>query len=87
MVDSKKLGAKMKHTPVICGAIYEKDMRGATYHVLCISTKVDPAGNVQGVFCIFGLANERLTEGSEPMDEYVLISSPVFEKKRKRKAS
>ncbi len=77
----------MKHTPVICGAVYEKEMRGATYHALCISVKVDAAGNTHGVFCIYGLANERLTEGSEPMDEFTLISSPVFEKTRKRKAS
>lgn len=76
-----------QHTPVICGAIYTKEMRGATYHALCISTKISPTGAVQGVFCIFGLANERLTEGTEPMDEFTLISSPVFEKKKRRKAS
>ena len=77
----------MAHTPIICGAIYEKEMRGATYHALCVSVKVDINGAVHGVLSIYGLANERLTEGTEPMDEYTLISSPVFEKKRKRRAS
>jgi len=75
------------HTQVVCGAVYEKEIRGVVHHVLCVATRFDANGKTVGNFHVFGFALERLTEGSEQMDELTLVASPVFEKRRKRKAS
>ena len=75
------------HTPLICGAVYEKEVRGVTHHALCVATRFEPNGKIVGNMHVFGFAMERIQEGTEQADEFVLISSPVFEKKKKRKAS
>ncbi len=76
----------MIHTRIICGAVYEKSVRGVPHHALCDATRVE-ADKVFGNMHVFGFAMERVQEGTEAADEFTLIASPVFEKRRKRKAS
>lgn len=75
------------HTPIICGAVYEKEIRGVVHHSLCVAVRLDANNKTVGNLHVFGFALERLTEGTEAMDEFTLIASPIFEKRRKRKAS
>jgi len=77
----------LSHTPVICGAVYEKEIRGVTHHSLCVASRLDINGKTVGSFHVFGFALERHVEGTESMDEFTIVASPVFEKRRKRKAS
>ncbi len=76
-----------KNTPLICGAVYEKEIRGVPYHALCVATRIEPSGKVVGNLHVFGFAMERVQEGTEQADEFTLIAAPTFEKRRKRKAS
>jgi len=75
------------NTPIICGAVYEKEVRGVTHHALCVATRIEAGGKVLGNLHVFGFAMERVQEGTEQADEFTLIASPTFEKRRKRKAS
>tara|TARA_S200002703_G_scaffold158192_1_gene167920 strand:+ start:8108 stop:8347 length:240 start_codon:yes stop_codon:yes gene_type:complete len=74
-------------TPLICGAVYEKEIRGVVHHCLCLGTRIEASGKVIANIHVFGFALERVQEGTEQADEFTLISSPVFEKRRKKKAS
>jgi hypothetical protein len=74
-------------TPIICGAVYEKEIRGVCHHALCVSTRIEAGGKILGTLQVYGFAAERVQEGTEQADEFTLISSPVFEKRKKRKAS
>ena len=74
--------------PVICGAVYQREINGTTHQVLCTSTRVGNNGKIHGTFQMYGFAAERLAEGHETTNLLELVAMPTaVEKKRKRKAS
>lgn len=76
-------------TELICGGVYHKEVNGREYQALCTSVVIQTNGSKQGKLELFGYATERVTEGTEDLDQYTLIATPTFQntKIRRRKAS
>jgi len=88
-VDSEDLTGEEKMTELICGGVYHKEINGRRYEALCTSVVTQTNGSRQGKLELYGYATERVTEGSEELDQYTLIAAPTPQntKIRRRKAS
>jgi hypothetical protein len=71
------------NTPIICGAVYKKELHGMTHFCLCMNSRIAPDGKVYGEIQVFSHAVERLEEGSDAMNQYTLVASPIYERIRK----
>jgi hypothetical protein len=65
----------VKRTPIICGAIYERDRNGSIEQVQCIA-RLEEHGRVHGLFRRYGLTFERFGEETEDLLSWKLVWAP-----------
>ena len=76
-------------TKLVCGGVYQREVHGRKYHALCSSVMVTANGLKQGVLNVYGLAPERLDEGTDELNKWELVAAPapLEGKVKRRKAS
>lgn len=75
-------------TPLICGGIYRsKPQPGRPVYTAMIVSLVEPTGidKPLGLLQTIGYASERVSEGSDRLNEFDLISRPLLNVKKQAK--
>lgn len=68
-----------ENTPLVCGGMYRtKKQTGRPVYTAMIVSVVEPVGNDKplGLLQTIGYASERVSEGSDRLNEFDLIHSP-----------
>ena len=77
-----------ENTPLVCGGIYRsKPLPGRPVYTAMIVSLVEPTGidPTLGLLQTIGYASERVSEGSDRLNEFELISRPSLNVKKRAK--
>tara|TARA_Y100000361_G_scaffold153765_1_gene176530 strand:+ start:980 stop:1249 length:270 start_codon:yes stop_codon:yes gene_type:complete len=79
-----------KNTPLVCGGIYRtKNKKGASIYTAMIVSLVEPSNGKGklGLLQVIGFADERVSEGSDRLNEFELIYSPAIAAPKKKRTT
>ncbi len=79
-----------KNTPLVCGGIYQtKNKKAASVYTAMIVSVVEPSNGKGklGLLQVIGFANERVSEGSDRLNEFELIHSPIASAPKKKRVT